>query len=66
MHIGKKIAIGLTIAAISGAVVAGTATKYGNSTYYSDGGSATDYGNSTYYSDGTSATDYGNSRYYSR
>ena len=50
MHIGKKIAIGLTIAAISGAVVAGTATKYGNSTYYSDGGSATDYGNSRYYS----------------
>jgi len=51
MHIGKKIAVGLTIAAISGAVVAGTsATKYGNSTYYSDGKSATDYGNTRYYS----------------
>ena len=56
MHIGKKIAIGFTVAAFAATVAAGTATRYGNTTYYSSGGSATDYGNSTYYSRGGSAS----------
>ena len=46
-------------------ILAESATRYGNTTYYSSGGSSTKYGNSRYYSGGGSATDYGNSRYYS-
>ena len=53
MLIGKKIAVGLTIAAISSSVIAGTAQTYGNITYYSDGTSLQRYGNQSYYSDGT-------------
>ena len=37
-----------------------TATQYGNTTYYSDGGTATHCGNTTYFSDATTATQYGN------
>ena len=51
MHVGKKIALGLTVAAISvSAVAGGTAYRYGNGTYYSDGTSAQRYGYGTYYS----------------
>ena len=51
MKIGKKIIFGISVAAISvSALAGGTATQYGNGTYYSDGTSSTRYGNGTYYS----------------
>jgi hypothetical protein len=41
-----------------------TATQYGNTTYYSDGGTATHCGNTTYFSDATTATQYRNTTYF--
>ena len=49
----------------SNITLAESATKYGNTTYYSSGGSASDYGNQRYYSSGGSSSVYGNTRYYS-
>jgi hypothetical protein len=41
-----------------------TATRYGNTTYYSGGGTAQRYGNTTRFPNGTTATHYGNTTYF--
>ena len=67
MIIGKKIVLGIAVAAVAIPSFAQTSSYgSGNSTYFSDGTSAYRSGNSTYFSDGTSAYRSGNGTYYSR
>ena len=55
----KKIFL-LFLFSMSIPVFAGSASTYGNTTYFSDGSSCSKYGNTSYCSDGTSYSTYGN------